>query len=470
LASVEQAAGDAAHSASSGPLALASRRRLGARFWRLWWATGISASGDGLLVVALPLLAVSFTRDPLLIAGVSVTLSATKALASVPAGMAADRWPRRVVMVGCNLVSATVLGCLVAAVALGVADLAMLYLVAAVLAACDVTYTLCVQASCLEVVPSTEQLGTANARLMGIDGVGEQFLGPGLGGAIYAVARALPFALDSVSFVVSAALVAMSIPGQKRGSVPGVPSEDPAAREGEATGQGAASLQGPREAAGPVVALESVPVRPRARWMAEFRVGWAIFRRERVFQLLAVNVSLLTCGSYMMVAILVLYGERTLRLTPAGYGLFCAAGSVLSIVAAFMAGAVLRRLGPSRCIVWGAATCSLALVGMGLTRSVVVAVLVMGLREVAAVVFSVASITTRQKLAPKGTYARLAGIHSLMVSAGAPVGALLGGVVASFAGVATTLVAAGAISALSAACLVPPLVRAMNQAKAQPAG
>jgi hypothetical protein len=35
------------------------RPRLGARYWRLWWANAISSIGDGAFVAALPLLAVT---------------------------------------------------------------------------------------------------------------------------------------------------------------------------------------------------------------------------------------------------------------------------------------------------------------------------------------------------------------------------------------------------------------------------
>ena len=42
--------------------------RLGRYYWRLWWASTISSTGDGAFVAALPLLAVTITRDPRLVA------------------------------------------------------------------------------------------------------------------------------------------------------------------------------------------------------------------------------------------------------------------------------------------------------------------------------------------------------------------------------------------------------------------
>ena len=52
----------------------AARPRLGPDYWRLWWANAVSSTGDGAFVAALPLLAVTITRDPRL---VSVVTAAT---------------------------------------------------------------------------------------------------------------------------------------------------------------------------------------------------------------------------------------------------------------------------------------------------------------------------------------------------------------------------------------------------------
>ncbi len=48
------------------------RSALGARFWRIWIAAGVSTLGDGMREVAMPLLAASITRDSALVAAVSL--------------------------------------------------------------------------------------------------------------------------------------------------------------------------------------------------------------------------------------------------------------------------------------------------------------------------------------------------------------------------------------------------------------
>ena len=45
--------------------------RLPAAYWRLWWAAAVDNIGDGMFAVAVPLLALTITRDPRLISIIS---------------------------------------------------------------------------------------------------------------------------------------------------------------------------------------------------------------------------------------------------------------------------------------------------------------------------------------------------------------------------------------------------------------
>ena len=243
MASVERAASSSSSAVGAPkgtPSVRVGRRSLGGAFRRLWWATGISASGDGLLAVAVPLLALTLSRNPLVIAGLTGANRASAAIAALPGGLVADRWDRRSVMVACNVAAGVTLLALVGAMTAGWAELVMLYLVAIVLAACDVTYTLAVQASLPDVIP-TERLGVANGRLIAIEGAGEQFIGPASGGILFSLARRLPFFVDGISFFVSAWLVRSGLPrdAQRHGS-PILDGVGPASASAEGAGAGRA--------------------------------------------------------------------------------------------------------------------------------------------------------------------------------------------------------------------------------------
>jgi MFS family permease len=190
LASVEPAISIPGVGLDEPASTIGNHRRFGGSFWRLWCATGISATGDGLVAVALPLLAYSLApHDPLAVSGVTAASTAAVAAAALPAGLVADRVERRRLMTGCNLVSGVALFLMVVVLTLSRGDLAAVYVVAALVAAADVTYTLAMQASVPDVIVRSDLLSSANGRLIAIEGAGEQFLGPGCGGILFALVR-----------------------------------------------------------------------------------------------------------------------------------------------------------------------------------------------------------------------------------------------------------------------------------------
>jgi MFS family permease len=70
------------------------RPKLGPDYWRLWWANAISSTGDGAFAAALPLLAVTITRDPRLVAVVTAATYLPWMVLSLPAGALVDRYDR----------------------------------------------------------------------------------------------------------------------------------------------------------------------------------------------------------------------------------------------------------------------------------------------------------------------------------------------------------------------------------------
>jgi MFS family permease len=139
---------------------MTSEDRLPARYWRLWWAGAIDNVGNGALVTAVPLLAVTLTPDPRLIS-------------MVAAG-------------AMNIGSLTV-----AAFAIGVGQ---------------VVFGIASQSVLPEIV-DTRLLGLANTRQYLATTIGQSFVGPPVGSLLFGLAVALPFGLDAVALVVSAVLL-----------------------------------------------------------------------------------------------------------------------------------------------------------------------------------------------------------------------------------------------------------------------
>jgi MFS family permease len=411
---------------------------LGPAFWRLWWAMGISGSGDGLVIVALPLLTLTLTRSPLVIAGVTAVNRGARAIAALPAGVLADRVDRRRLMVICSLISAVALGLLALDMTLGYHQLAAIYVAAAVLSVSDVTDNLATQAFVPDVV-ATEQLAAANGRLMSVDTAGENFVGPGVGGALFAFARRLPFVGDAISFVVAALLASLSFP------------------VGDASrpvGRAATLASRPR--------TPGAPLHCRPGWISDFKEGIAVFRRERALQLLAASMASIAFAQFVVFALQVVYGTRVLHLTSAGYGLFVALSGGLGVIAGYLAGPLNKKVGPGPMIVAGSVLASVSFIGLSVTRSWVVAVFVLGLQDFGVVLASVGSVTTRQHLVPRHLYGRVVGVHRTLVAAAAPLGALFGGLVASLFSVQLAFAVAGVFNLVMLAVLGPPMARSLT--------
>jgi MFS family permease len=389
----------------------------------------------------------------------------------------ADRWNRRNVMVACNLVAGVTLLVLVASLTAGWAELVMLYVVATVVAACDITYTLAVQASFPDVVPS-DRLAVANGRLIAVEGAGEQFIGPASGGVLFAFARRLPFFADGVSFFVSALLIRAGLPkGPRtdRGTV--VPIDGvragPGVSQAEAGGSpdgartNGSHAHGPADGAGEAADFGDVnaelldPAQARGSWVADFRQGFRVFSRDRVLKLLAAMASLGSLCQTMVLAILVLYGEQTLHLSSTGYGFFVAFAAVIGVAAAHFAGHMQDRFGPGQLIIGGFTLSVISYVGLAFTHSALPAVFVFGLQEIGTVAANVGSVTTRQRVIPRPLYGRVGSVHRLAVLSAGVAGALVGGFIASAASVGATMLTAGGLLLAATVVLGPPLVRTL---------
>ncbi len=372
----------------------------------------MSSLGDGLLTVALPLLALTLTRDPVAIAGVVVASRLARAVFAVPGGVVVDRYERHRVMIVCMLVAGVALALLVADLTWGSARLSVLYAVAVAVSAADVVYGLAAQA----VVPSLvapSDLAMGNSSLMLASGGGEQFVGPAVGGLVFSVSQRLPFLGDSLSFVAAAAM--LSAPGRR------------------APGRGA-------PAGGTVLPSRTGP------WREQVAEGFRAYRSTPALWRVTMVVASVGFSQNAVFGLLVLFGRRQLHLGGGLYGLFVALAASLGMLGLYVGAPLQRRFGSAAVLVSGGALCGLSFVGLSLVRWWPLAVVVLGAQELGAATASVASSTARQRLVPPQFYGRAFSVHRLVVGLAAPLGALTGGLVAGAAGVPTSFVVSGVLA------------------------
>jgi hypothetical protein len=187
--------GAAAARPSSAPL---HRNR---DFMVLWTSQVASTVGTRVSGIAYPLLVLAITGSPALAGIVAFAQTVPFLILYLPAGALVDRWDRRRIMVVCEVGRAIALGSVAVTTALGSVSVPQLVIVALAEGTMFVFFDLCEGAVLPRLVPG-EQLPAAiaqnQARTQGADLVGQP-----LGGALFGIGRAFPFAFDMLSYLVS---------------------------------------------------------------------------------------------------------------------------------------------------------------------------------------------------------------------------------------------------------------------------
>jgi len=372
----------------------------------------VSVTGDGVLVAAAPLLAASLTRDPVAVAAVTAAGYAAWLAVGLPAGALVDRWPRRRVMVIADLARAVVLTVLVVLLLVDRVSVAVLVGAVFLVGVGGCFFDSAAQAVVPAVIGRDQDILTkANGRLWGFDTFGRSLAGPPLGAVAFSIGRAVPFALDALSFLVSAAFVSRLPPVRVE------KTEHPPV------------LRAVREGVRHLVTHPEL--RSLTLGMASYNVGY--------------NIAFAT---------LVLYAQDVLGLGATGYGLLVASAAVGAVAAGWLAPKVVR--GRSVRAVYG--------VGLAAQATAWTLVVVTGnpwLAGVALVGLGAVSLTVtvvggaaRQRLTPDRLLGRITSATRLVGLGAAALGALLGGLVADLAGLRAPFVVASAALVICALAFV----------------
>ncbi|MFD5141802.1 MFS transporter [Streptomyces sp. NPDC058401] len=388
---------------------------LGRDFTKLWWSQGLSNLGDGLVLAAVPLLAVTMTRDPLLIAGMTVAQFLPWLVFTLPAGALADAVDRRLIMVAGNLIRAVGFGLLVLTLVADVRSIAVLY-VAVFLAGTAETL---VDNAALTVPPrlvKRSDLERANGRLFATQSAINNFIGPTAGAALFALSAVMVFTSTAGLFALGA-LAAMMLPRM-------LPT--------------ASDSTGDKHTPGEVV--------------RSIREGWSYFWNHRLLRRVAFISGSINLFSSATGGLLVLLVTGPMGVSVSWYGLFIAVPAVGAILGSLIAARVVPLIGGGP-VTWLAALVPAAsYVVLGLSGGIVLSEIVMFLAAVATALNQIVVSTLRQAVVPDGLLGRVTAGYRLIVLGAVPVGALLGGGLGRWLGPETTFVVCGA--GLAAAAVV----------------
>nr|WTA67816.1 MFS transporter [Micromonospora sp. NBC_00855] len=385
---------------------------LGRDFRLLWSAAVSSRFGDALRTPALALLAAAVTRDPRIIAAVTVAGQVPPLLFGLLGGVYADRWDRRRTMAVVDGVRAAVVAALAVVVALDRVNVLVLLAAAFLLATLGTLFDSASFALLPALVPP-DALPRANGRLQAGSAVAGGFLGAPAAGVLFAVAPALPFALDALTFAAAALLVL---------------------------------------ALGPPPAITTGTERRRGSVWSEIVEGLRWLRAHQTLW----RVTVLTAASNLAIsgimAVLVLYALDVLRVPPAGYGLFAAAAIVGGVVGALGAGRLAAWLGTVPALRAVLAVETVALTGFALARHPVSGGIALAVFAAGTVVWNSLWASYGQRQVPGELLGRVGAAQRMVGLLTAPLGAALAGLAAAAYGtVPVTGAAAGTFALVTLA-------------------
>jgi hypothetical protein len=174
----------------------------------------LSSTGTQSTAIAYPLLVLAMTGSAAKAGAVAFARTLPMALFALPAGVAADRRNRKWLMIGADCVRVLAIGCLAVAILVDHVAFWAILLVAFVEGAGAALFSTA-HAGALRAVVPVRQLPAAAAAQSGRE-AGVRIAGPPLGGALFGVARSLPFLVDAASYAFSSlSLLAMRTPFQE---------------------------------------------------------------------------------------------------------------------------------------------------------------------------------------------------------------------------------------------------------------
>ncbi|MEK6721267.1 MAG: MFS transporter [Chloroflexota bacterium] len=394
----------------------------------------ISSIGDWLYLVALLIVVYQESEDPVLLGVIGAARVLPYVILSVPAGIAADRFDRRLILLVTDLARGAIMLGLAALVALDGPLEAIVGL--AIAATCFSSFFGPAIGSYLPSLTRDEsELGPANSAWATLDNLAF-IIGPAVAGLLIALSGlTLAFVLNAISFTFVAAVLWQLPAGRSGGAAATAPAVDPP--EGTAADSSrvdAADAQSMRRYLGPLTGLVVIDI-----------VAAVVFGGLGILTvILATEV----------------YGSGE-----AGTGYLNAAIGVGGLIGAVASGPLVLRRTLSRPLLAGAVGLGLGIVALGVAPGLGPAIVAMVIASAGSLILEVVDTTIFQRVVPDAVRGRALGIietaSTLAYAAGAfalPVlSAVVGtGPVLIVGGVAIIVAGIGGVALLGATATQAP--------------
>jgi MFS family permease len=384
-----------------------TKSKLGASYWKLWSATGISNLGDGIVAVAYPWLASAVTRSPLLIA-LSVVVSRLPWLVfTLHAGVLTDRFNRKRIIVAMDIARGLltlVVGAFVylereslpALIELSsITDLetnytlySVILITAFLFGSAEVLRDNTAQ-TLMPAIVEEKDLEKANGRMWSAESLANSFIGPPLGSLIISVAIFLPFFVDAATFFVAAALIATMKPTVK-------------------------SFK-PEQKSGPM------------NFRAEIKEGFSWLWHHELLRPMAIILGLLNGIAGISGAIFILFAQEVLKTSVFIFAILGTAAAVGGIIGGLLGPKVSEKIGRGRSLALALFVMPLMTLLVGFSSLWYLAWIFIAIETFTAVLWNVVTVSLRQSLIPSHLLGRVNSVYRFFAWGTIPIGTLLGG-------------------------------------------
>ena len=392
--------------------------KLGPAFNRLFSASVISNLSDGLLAVAAPLLAISLTKDPILISMLSAFVMLPWLLFAIPIGLIVDRSDKRLLVTMTNSIRFITAGLVALAISTDTITIYWLLLATFLIGTCEVATDTAAQ-SLIPVILEKKNFEKANSRMNIAETVIQNFIGAPLSGFLYATAIVLPFILNSLGFLIAAFFVFM-IPAHL-------------------ISQGSSA---------------ETPVTEKKSFISEIKFGLNYLWNDRPLRRLVATTTSLGLFYSLSTSTLILFITEILEVQAKYFGVLMAGAGSGGVLGGILTPILSKKFGRGAVLAVAIFISSITVVFQGISPNVWVFGVIGFISAFAITNWNILLMSCYQVLIPADLYGRIHGARRTFVWGVMPIGALLGGVIAQsglrlpliVGGIATTLISISAFT------------------------
>jgi MFS family permease len=392
--------------------------KLGPAFNRLFSASVISNLSDGLLAVAAPLLAISLTKDPILISMLSAFVMLPWLLFAIPIGLIVDRSNKRLLITFTNSIRFITAGLVALAISTDTITIYWLLLATFLIGTCEVATDTAAQ-SLIPVILEKKNFEKANSRMNIAETVIQNFIGAPLSGFLYATAIVLPFILNSLGFLIAAFFVFM-IPAHL-------------------ISQGSSA---------------ETSVTEKKSFISEIKFGLNYLWNDRPLRRLVATTTSLGLFYSLSTSTLILFITEILEVQAKYFGVLMAGAGSGGVLGGILTPILSKKFGRGAVLAVAIFISSITVVFQGISPNVWVFGVIGFISTFAITNWNILLMSCYQVLIPADLYGRIHGARRTFVWGVMPIGALLGGVIAQsglrlpliVGGIATTLISISAFT------------------------